>query len=54
MSVVAGNIKLEIPAPFVFADSAVAQVADLIAQEGNPNLKLRVFIEGGCGSSFSV
>ncbi|MGK0341628.1 MAG: iron-sulfur cluster insertion protein [Candidatus Azotimanducaceae bacterium] len=53
MSVVAGNIKLEIPAPFVFADSAVAKVADFIAQEGNPNLKLRVFIEGGGCSGFA-
>jgi iron-sulfur cluster insertion protein len=36
----------------VFTDSAAAKVAGLIAQEGNPNLKLRVFISGGGCSGF--
>ena len=31
----------------VFSDSAAAKVADLIQEEGNPELKLRVFIAGG-------
>jgi iron-sulfur cluster insertion protein len=53
MSAVAENIQTEIPAPFVFADSAVAKVADLIAEEGNPDLKLRVFVQGGGCSGFS-
>lgn len=36
----------------VFTDSAVDKVADLIAEEGNPNLKLRVFVQGGGCSGF--
>lgn len=36
----------------IFTDSAVAKVADLIAEEGNPDLKLRVFVQGGGCSGF--
>jgi iron-sulfur cluster insertion protein len=42
----------EPPVPLIFTDSAVAKVADLIAEEGNPNLKLRVFVQGGGCSGF--
>ena len=42
----------EMPAPIVFTDSAAAKVADLIAEEGNPDLKLRVFVQGGGCSGF--
>ena len=35
-----------------FSSSAAAKVAELIAEEGNPNLKLRVFISGGGCSGF--
>ena len=35
------------PAPIIFTDSAAAKVADLVAEEGNPDLKLRVFVQGG-------
>ena len=35
------------PAPLIFTDSAAAKVADLVAEEGNPELKLRVFVQGG-------
>lgn len=35
-----------------FTDSAAAKVAELIAEEGNPGLKLRVFITGGGCSGF--
>ncbi|MDI9336553.1 MAG: iron-sulfur cluster insertion protein ErpA [Gammaproteobacteria bacterium] len=38
--------------PILFTDSAVNKVAELIAEEGNPNLKLRVFIQGGGCSGF--
>ncbi len=38
--------------PLTFTDSAVAKVADLIAEEGNPDLKLRVFVQGGGCSGF--
>lgn len=36
----------------VFTDSAAVKVAQLIADEANPNLKLRVFISGGGCSGF--
>jgi iron-sulfur cluster insertion protein len=38
--------------PIVFTESAAAKVADLIAEEGNPDLKLRVFVQGGGCSGF--
>ena len=44
--------NLEPPMPLVFTDSAVAKVADLIAEEGNPDLKLRVVVQGGGCSGF--
>src|SRR5512137_3214270 len=36
----------------VFTDSAAAKVGELIREEGNPNLKLRVFVSGGGCSGF--
>ena len=42
----------DMPAPLVFTDSAAAKVADLVAEEGNPELKLRVFVQGGGCSGF--
>lgn len=33
-------------------DSAVAKIADLLAEENNPNLKLRTFVQGGGCSGF--
>ena len=33
--------------PIIFTDSAAAKVADLIAEEGNPDLKLSGFVQGG-------
>lgn len=53
MSAVAESIQSEVLAPLAFADSAAVKVADLIAEEGNPNLKLRVFVQGGGCSGFS-
>ncbi len=52
MSAVAEAIQTEMPAPILFTDSAAAKVADLIAEEGNPDLKLRVFVQGGGCSGF--
>jgi iron-sulfur cluster insertion protein len=48
------NLKAleEPPVPIIFTDSAAAKVADLIAEEGNPALKLRVFVQGGGCSGF--
>ena len=53
MSAVAENIPSEMPAPLIFTDSAAEKVAELIAEEGNPDLKLRVFVQGGGCSGFS-
>ena len=36
----------------VFTDSAARKVGELIQEEGNPNLKLRVFVSGGGCSGF--
>lgn len=36
----------------VFTDSAVAKVRELIEEEGNPALKLRVFVSGGGCAGF--
>lgn len=36
----------------VFSDSAAAKVSQLIDEEANPNLKLRVFVSGGGCSGF--
>lgn len=36
----------------VFTDNAVKKVRELIEEEGNPDLKLRVFITGGGCSGF--
>lgn len=33
--------------------SAVEKIRDLIAEENNPNLKLRIFVQGGGCSGFS-
>jgi iron-sulfur cluster insertion protein len=52
MSAVAENIETEMPVPINFTDSAAAKVADLIAEEGNADLKLRVFVQGGGCSGF--
>lgn len=38
--------------PINFSDNAAAKVAQLIAEEGNPDLKLRVFVQGGGCSGF--
>jgi iron-sulfur cluster insertion protein len=42
----------DIPVPLVFTDSAADKVRDLVAEEGNPDLKLRVFVQGGGCSGF--
>jgi iron-sulfur cluster insertion protein len=41
-----------IPTPIVFTDSAAEKVSQLIEEEGNPDLKLRVFVQGGGCSGF--
>jgi len=41
-----------IPEPLVFTNAAAAKVKSLIDEEGNPKLKLRVFVQGGGCSGF--
>jgi iron-sulfur cluster insertion protein len=36
----------------LFTDAAATKVAELIREESNPNLKLRVFVQGGGCSGF--
>jgi len=46
------NAVTEMPAPLVFTDSAANKVKQLIDEEGNSELKLRVFVTGGGCSGF--
>ena len=42
----------EPPVPLIFTDSAANKVKELVDEEGNPELKLRVFVQGGGCSGF--
>jgi len=46
------DVTTEQPSVLVFTDAAAGKVRDLITEEGNPNLKLRVFVQGGGCSGF--
>jgi len=46
------NAPLEMPMPLLFTDNAANKVKELIAEEGNAELKLRVFVSGGGCSGF--
>jgi iron-sulfur cluster insertion protein len=46
------NAVTEMPAPLNFSDSAANKVKQLIEEEGNADLKLRVFVTGGGCSGF--
>ena len=46
------NAAVDMPAPLSFSDSAATKVKQLIDEEGNPELKLRVFVQGGGCSGF--
>lgn len=54
MNAVTETVDLQAPppTPLVFTDSAAAKVKQLLDEEGNPNLKLRVFVQGGGCSGF--
>ncbi|MDR0440995.1 MAG: iron-sulfur cluster insertion protein ErpA [Candidatus Accumulibacter sp.] len=43
---------IDMPMPFVFTDSAASKVKELIEEEGNADLKLRVFVTGGGCAGF--
>ena len=51
MATVTDN-AMQAPTGIVFTDAAADKVSELIADEDNPNLKLRVFISGGGCSGF--
>ena len=46
------NAVTEMPVPLIFTDSAAGKVKQLIDEEGNHELKLRVFVTGGGCSGF--
>lgn len=46
------NAPTEMPSPLSFTDNAANKVKELIQEEGNPELKLRVFVTGGGCSGF--
>lgn len=46
------NAMTDMQAPLLFTDSAATKVKQLIDEEGNPSLKLRVFVSGGGCSGF--
>ncbi|MBI2381422.1 MAG: iron-sulfur cluster insertion protein ErpA [Gammaproteobacteria bacterium] len=46
------TVETFIPSLLTFSDAAAAKVKALIEEEGNPELKLRVFVTGGGCSGF--
>ena len=49
---VAEAIVDDIPPPLLFTEAAALKVKELIEEENNPDLKLRVFVSGGGCSGF--
>lgn len=45
-------VNSHIPSPLIFTDAAAAKVRELVEDEGNPELKLRVYVTGGGCSGF--
>ena len=43
---------VEITDPLVFTNAAAKKVSELIAEEGNPDLMLRIYVQGGGCSGF--
>lgn len=53
MNSLVDHVDLEIPpAPLLFTDAAAAKARALLEEEGNPALRLRVFVQGGGCSGF--
>jgi iron-sulfur cluster insertion protein len=46
------NAIVEMPTPIIFTENAAIKVAQMIEEEGNVDLKLRVFVQGGGCSGF--
>jgi iron-sulfur cluster insertion protein len=45
-------VQQQATTPLFFSDSAVSKVRELVEEEGNEHLKLRVFVTGGGCSGF--
>lgn len=53
MSTLTESVDLQAPpSPLLFSDAAATKVKELLEEEGNPALKLRVFVQGGGCSGF--
>jgi iron-sulfur cluster insertion protein len=52
MNAVTENAVTDMPPPLLFSDNAAKKVKQLIEEEGNPGLKLRVVVTGGGCSGF--
>ena len=53
MSNIVESVDLQVPpSPILFSDAAAAKVKELLEEEANPALKLRVFVQGGGCSGF--
>lgn len=44
--------EIAMPSPIMFTDNAARKVKELMVEEANPNLKLRVFVSGGGCAGF--
>jgi len=44
--------EAEVDSPLIFTSQAASKVASLIKEEGNPDLMLRIYIQGGGCSGF--
>jgi iron-sulfur cluster insertion protein len=49
---ISGDLPPPPPDVLIFTDAAAGKVGELIREEANPNLKLRVFVSGGGCSGF--
>ena len=53
MSNIIESVDLQVPpTPIHFSDAAAAKVRELLEEEANPDLRLRVFVQGGGCSGF--
>ena len=53
LTIASPNMPGVMPGQLEFTPSAAAKVAELIVEEGNPKLKLRLYVTGGGCSGFS-
>jgi iron-sulfur cluster insertion protein len=51
-STMSSDLVPQAPDVLIFTDAAAGKVGELIREEANPNLKLRVFVSGGGCSGF--